>query len=75
MPQSHDGKKNIKSIMSSNIKNYHLQIWLCDKDAPKTPTDYDKFVKAEFPDPETHPELFKLVKTHMVHGKLLTYHF
>ena len=56
--------------MSSNNQKFYLQIWLCDKDAPKTPTDYDKFVKAEFPDPKTHPELFKLVKTHMVHGKL-----
>ena len=68
-------KNSVILIMSSNNQKFLLQIWLCDKDAPKNPTDYDKFVKAEFPDPETHPDLFKLVKTHMVHGKLLTFHF
>ena len=28
----------------------------------------DQFISAELPDEETDPELFKLVKSHMIHG-------
>ena len=36
-------------------------VWLSAKDAPKTPDDYDRFVCAEIPNKEDHPELHRLV--------------
>jgi hypothetical protein len=33
----------------------------------RTPEDVDTLLSAEFPDEETEPELFELVKKHMVH--------
>ena len=43
-------------------------IWLVEEDAPKTPADYDRFVSAEIPDPNSEPELFEIVKKWMLHG-------
>ena len=34
----------------------------------RSPEQYDKYVCAELPDKEKHPELYELVKKHMMHG-------
>ncbi|XP_070555422.1 uncharacterized protein [Ptychodera flava] len=35
---------------------------------PKSPSDYDKFVSAEIPDPDSLPVLHQVVTSHMIHG-------
>lgn len=50
------------------LPHVHFLLFLHPEDKPLTPADYDKFMCAELPDPETQPRLFELVKTHMIHG-------
>ena len=47
------------------LPHVHLLLWLHDKIRP---SDFDKIVSAELPDPQEDPELFELVKKHMIHG-------
>eukprot|EP00662_Eupelagonemidae_sp_cell21_P028982 gene28982-37925_t len=37
-------------------------------DKPRTVADIDRVISAELPDPDTQPELFRLVTSHMLHG-------
>jgi hypothetical protein len=48
----------------------HMHMITCLHPSAKlqTPEDVDSFISAEFPDPDTEPELHELVKTYMVHG-------
>ena len=50
------------------LPHTHLMIWLAQEDQPRKPEDYDRFVCAEFPDPDRNPELFELVRKFMIHG-------
>lgn len=50
------------------LPHAHILLTLQDSDKPKTTADYDRFTCAEIPCRETHPELFALVTTHMIHG-------
>lgn len=50
------------------LPHAHILLWLDPKDKPKTVEHYDRICSAEIPDPDTHPELFNLVKQHMIHG-------
>lgn len=47
------------------LPHSHMLLWLVDK---LRPDQIDEIVSAEIPDPETDPELFEIVKTHMIHG-------
>ena len=58
----------VKEDQKRGLPHIHVLVILADKDAPKTPDDYDRFVCAEIPDQEQNPELFKLVKKFMIHG-------
>jgi hypothetical protein len=50
------------------LPHAHILIFLAPEDKPKQPFEYDHFMTAELPDPTKHPDLFELVKKHMVHG-------
>ncbi|GBO98476.1 hypothetical protein EVAR_95_1 [Eumeta japonica] len=43
----------------------HNLIWLHDKIYP---TDIDKIIQAEFPNPQNDPELYNIVVKNMIHG-------
>ena len=47
------------------LPHVHILVWLKDKIQP---SQIDSLISAEFPDPEEDPELFRIVKAHMVHG-------
>ena len=47
------------------LPHVHLLVWLQEKIRPR---DIDSVVSGELPDPQSDPELFALVKKHMVHG-------
>ncbi len=58
----------VKEDQKRGLPHIHVLVILADKDAPKTPDDYDRFVCAELPSKEKNPELFKLVTKFMIHG-------
>ncbi|KAL8162506.1 LOW QUALITY PROTEIN: hypothetical protein V2J09_013995, partial [Rumex salicifolius] len=50
------------------LPHAHIVLFL-DKEAKiKSPTDIDKLISAELPDPSTDPELYRLVNELMMHG-------
>ena len=50
------------------LSHMHLLIWF-DRDSKiRHPHEVDSMISAEFPDPETHPLLYKLVCDMMTHG-------
>ena len=50
------------------LPHAHLLLIVCSADKPTTGTQIDELVSAELPDPQTAPELYRLVETHMMHG-------
>ncbi|CCE26557.1 uncharacterized protein CPUR_00025 [Claviceps purpurea 20.1] len=50
------------------LSHMHLLLWI-DVDASFwTPENIDEVICAQLPDPETDPEMWSLVVTHMIHG-------
>ena len=49
------------------LPHMHMIIFLHPDNKLRTPEDIDTLLSAEFPDEEEEPELFELVKKHMVH--------
>ena len=50
------------------LPHMHLLIFLEDSQKLDTANDVDSCIRAYWPDPETEPQLFKIVKQVMVHG-------
>jgi Helitron helicase-like domain at N-terminus len=50
------------------LPHMHLLIWLERDHKIRTPADVDSMISPEFPDPVTHPRLFRLVSEMMTHG-------
>jgi hypothetical protein len=46
----------------------HILIILCSQDKLRDSNDYDRIVCAELPDKSTHPELYNIVTSRMLHG-------
>ncbi len=49
------------------LPHIHLIVFLHPDHKLRTPEDVDSLISAEFPDEATEPELFNLVRKHMVH--------
>jgi ATP-dependent DNA helicase PIF1 len=52
------------------LLHIHILLWLADGDRLKTPTDYDRIVSAEIPDPVSQPEVHEAVVKHNLHVSL-----
>ncbi|XP_058726583.1 uncharacterized protein LOC131597942 [Vicia villosa] len=50
------------------LPHAHILIFLHPSNKYPRPEDIDRIISAEVPDPLTHPRLYNLVKSHMVHG-------
>ncbi len=50
------------------LSHGHILIILCNQDKPRDNNDYDPIVCAELPDKSTHPELYNIVTSRMLHG-------
>ncbi|XP_058756263.1 uncharacterized protein LOC131629499 [Vicia villosa] len=50
------------------LPHAHILIFLHPQSKYPTPSNIDNIIFAEIPDPTVHPNLYKLVKAHMMHG-------
>ncbi|XP_058751157.1 uncharacterized protein LOC131624213 [Vicia villosa] len=50
------------------LPHAHILVFLHNQNKYPTPTDIDKIICAEIPDPVLEPTLYKLVSAHMMHG-------
>jgi hypothetical protein len=50
------------------LPHIHILLTLHDDDKLRDPSDIDRYVSAEIPDPIENPKLFEAVKRHMIHG-------
>lgn len=50
------------------LPHAHILLILAPEDKPTGPEDFDRMVCAELPNKETHPELYNIVTTCMLHG-------
>ncbi|XP_058765892.1 uncharacterized protein LOC131639412 [Vicia villosa] len=50
------------------LPHAHILIFFHPQSKYPTPSDIDNIICAEIPDPEIHPALYALVKSHMIHG-------
>jgi hypothetical protein len=50
------------------LPHTHMLFWFAEESKLRTPEDVDSVVRAEIPDPATEPDLYELVKAHMIHG-------
>ena len=51
-----------------SLPHIHLLIWLEKEYKIRTPAEVDSLISAEFPDPVTHPHLYKLICDNITHG-------
>jgi hypothetical protein len=50
------------------LPHAHILIFLHPASKYPQPSDIDKIISAEIPNPQTEEELYNLVKKHMIHG-------
>ena len=50
------------------LPHVHCLVWLNYTAKPKTPSDIDLIISAEFPCSEMEPEAYNLVSKFMIHG-------
>ena len=50
------------------LPHAHILIFLTNECKFRTPADVDRVIRAEIPNPTTHPDLWNLVTTNMIHG-------
>lgn len=61
------GLIHVIEFQKRGLPHAHILLMLDPDDAPKT-DDYDMFTVAELPNPETEPELYKIISEQMMHG-------
>ena len=59
---------SVVEFQKRGLPHAHILLILDGPDKPRSPDDYDQFVRAELPDVEKEPELYKAVVEHMLHG-------
>ena len=59
---------HVIEFQKRGLSHVHMLIWIHESDVPKTEEEIDKTTCAEIPDPDTHPELHKIIMSSMIHG-------
>ncbi|XP_057247276.1 uncharacterized protein LOC130589758 [Beta vulgaris subsp. vulgaris] len=61
----------VVEFQKRGLPHVHMLLILEQTDKLTTPDDYDIIVRAEIPDEQREPELYKKVLKHMIHGPQL----
>ena len=59
---------HVIEFQKRGLPHVHMLIWIHESYVPKTEEEIDKTTCAEIPDPDTHPELHKIIMSSMIHG-------
>ena len=59
---------HVIEFQKRGLPHTHILLMLEDCYKPRTHQDYDLFVSAEIPNPQTQPLLYEAVMRHMIHG-------
>jgi hypothetical protein len=62
------GRVHVIEFQKRGLPHAHILLMLEDGHKPRTHQDYDLFVSAEIPNPQTHPLLYETVMRQMIHG-------
>ncbi|XP_076930385.1 uncharacterized protein LOC143595165, partial [Bidens hawaiensis] len=57
-----------RDIIKRGLPHAHICLFLYSEHKIHNPKNIDKFISAEIPDPNEDPELYSLVRDHMMHG-------
>ena len=58
----------VVEFQKRGLPHAHILLIVRSADKPTTPMRIDELISAELPDPQTSPELHRLVDSHMIHG-------
>ena len=59
----------VTEFQKRGLPHAHILIWLHTEHKLRTPTDVDRIISAEIPDPISQPLLYNMVKKFMIHRK------
>lgn len=59
---------HVIEFQKRGLPHVHILLILADADKFRTVGDYDSVVRADIPDKNVEPDLFRIVMSHMIHG-------
>jgi hypothetical protein len=59
---------HVIEFQKRGLPHCHLLLWVDKRDVPTTGEDIDLTICAEIPDKRTHPRLYEIIMSHMIHG-------
>jgi hypothetical protein len=59
---------HVIEFQKRGLPHCHMLIWIDKPDIPRTSADIDQTICAEISDKETHPRLFEIIMSNMIHG-------
>ena len=59
---------HVIEFQKRGLPHAHILLIMSPDHKPENPSDYDKYISAEIPNPETHPAAYETVKNTMLHG-------
>ena len=59
---------HVIEFQKPELPHCHMLIWIDEPDIPRTSADIDRTICAEIPDKETHPRLYEIIMSNMIHG-------
>ncbi len=59
---------HVIEFQKRGLPHCHMLIWIDEPDIPTTSADIDRTIHAEIPNKETHPRLYEIIMSNMIHG-------
>ena len=59
---------HVVEFQKRGLPHAHILLIMSPDHRPTSPSDYDAYISAEIPDPDTHPAAYETIKNTMIHG-------